>query len=79
MKFWLVVLLSHMKDHLLPRRMQLTAFRYLFSFQSYKCLNIPNQRDIEKCLGTTICDILLKRQFCKFQLYISRQIQVRFD
>ena len=53
-----VVLLSHMKDHLILRRMQFTASRYLFSFQSYEGLNIPNQRDIEKDLGTRICDVI---------------------
>ena len=56
--FGVVVLLSHMKDHLMPRRMQFTASRYLFSFHSYKGLNIPNQRDIEKGLGTKICDVI---------------------
>ena len=35
-EFWVVVLLSQMKDHLIPRRMQFTASQYLFSFQSYK-------------------------------------------
>ena len=66
MKFWAVVLLSHVKDHLLPRRMQFTASRYLFLFQSYKDSNIPNQRDIEKALGTRICDInRLESQFLK--------------
>ena len=32
------VLLSHMKDHLIPRRMQFSASQYLFSFQIYKGL-----------------------------------------
>ena len=37
---------------------------YLFSFQSYKGLNIPNQWDIEKGLGTRICDVIwLESQF----------------
>ena len=57
-KFWVVVLLSHMKERLIPRRMQFTASRYLLSFQSYKSLNIRNQRDIEKGLGTRICDVI---------------------
>ena len=62
----MVVLLVHMKDHLIPRRMQFTASRYLFSFQSYKGLNIPNQRNIEKGLGTRICDVIcLENQFCE--------------
>ena len=44
--------------------MQFTASRYLFSFQSYKGLNMPSQRDIEKGLGTRICDIIwLEREF----------------
>ena len=47
-KFWVVVLLSHMEDHLIPRRMRFTASRYLFSFQNYKGLNIPNQKGIER-------------------------------
>ena len=59
-KFWVVVLLSPMKDHLIPRRMQFTASRYLFSFQSYKDLHIPNQRDIEKGLDQ-------KASFVKFK------------
>ena len=55
-----------MKDHLIPRRMQLTVSRCLFSFQSYKCLNIANQRDIEKGLGTRICDVIrLESQLCE--------------
>ena len=58
MKFSVIVLLSHIKDHLTPRRMQFTASRYLFSFQSYKGLNTPNQRDIEKDLGTRIYDVM---------------------
>ena len=44
--------------------MQFTTSRYLFSFQSYKGLNIPNQWDIEKGLGTRICYVIwLERQF----------------
>ena len=39
--------------------MQFTASRYLLSFQSYKGLNIQNQRGIEKGLGTRICDVVL--------------------
>ena len=66
MKFWVVFLLSYTKDHVIPRKMQFTASRYLFSFQSYKGLNIPNQWDIEKGLGTRICDIIwLESQFCE--------------
>ena len=57
-KFWVVVLLSRMKDHSVLRRMQFTASRYLFSFQSYDGLNIPIERDIEKGLGTRICDVI---------------------
>ena len=46
--------------------MQFTTSRYLFSFQSYKALELPNQRDIEKGLGTRICDIIwLESQFCE--------------
>ena len=30
-KFWVVILLSHMKDHLIPRRMQFTASRISLS------------------------------------------------
>ena len=58
MKFSVVALLSHMKDHLIPRRMQFTASRYLFSFQSYEGLNIPNQSDIKKGLRTRICKVI---------------------
>ena len=44
--------------------MQFTASRYLFSFQSYKGLNIPDQWDIEKDLETRICDVIwLESQF----------------
>ena len=32
--------------------------QYLFSFLSCKGLSIPNQRDIEKGLGTIICDMM---------------------
>ena len=39
-KFWVVVLLSHMEDYLIPRRMQFTASLYLLSFQSYKGLKM---------------------------------------
>ena len=55
-----------MKDHLIPTKMQFTASRYLFLLQSYKGLNIPNQRNIEKGLGTSICDVIwLESQFCE--------------
>ena len=47
-----------MKDHLMPRRMQFTTSRYIFSFQTYKGLSIPNQRGIEKGLGTRIYDVI---------------------
>ena len=40
MKFWAVILLSYMKDHLIPRQMQFTTSQYLFSFQSYKDLKM---------------------------------------
>ena len=44
----------------------LQLFDIFFSFQSYKGLNIPNQRDIKKGLGTRICDVIwLKSQFCE--------------
>ena len=33
--FSVAVLLSLMKDHLIPRRMQFTAYQYLFSFQRF--------------------------------------------
>ena len=39
-KLWVVVLLSHMKYHLLPRRIKLTVSQYLFLFHSYKDLNM---------------------------------------
>ena len=52
MKSWVVVLLSHMKDHFKPRRMQFTASQYLVSFQIYKGLKMPDQWDIEKGLET---------------------------
>ena len=51
-KFWIVVLLAHMKDHLVPRTMLFTASQYLFWLQSDKGLNLPNQRDTVKGLGT---------------------------
>ena len=70
-KFWVVVLLSHIKDHLIQRRMQVTTSRYLFSLQSYKGLNIQNQWDIEKGLGTRICDVIrLESQFCENLNYL---------
>ena len=50
MTFWVVTLLSYTKNHLILRRMYVTASRHLFSFQGYKGLNIPNQWDIEKGL-----------------------------
>ena len=34
--FGLLFYRSHMKDHLIPKRMQFTASCYLFSFQSYR-------------------------------------------
>ena len=44
--------------------MQFTASRYLFPFHSYKDLNIPDQWDIEKGLGTRICNVIwLENQF----------------
>ena len=46
-KFWVLDLMSHVKDRLIPRRMQFTASRYLFLFQSYNCLKIPNQRHLK--------------------------------
>ena len=36
----MLILLSHMTDHLMPRRMQFTTSQHLFSFQSYKGLKI---------------------------------------
>ena len=42
-KFWVVGLLSHVKDHLMPRRMQFAASRYLFSFRGYKAVNTVYQ------------------------------------
>ena len=39
-KFWVVVLLSHMNNHLIPRRIQFTASQHLFSFRSYKGLKM---------------------------------------
>ena len=44
--------MSRMKDHLIPRRMQFTTSKYFFSFHSCKGVDIPNQIDIEKGLGT---------------------------
>ena len=38
--------------------MQFTASPYPFSFHSYKGLNIANQMEIEKGLGTTDCDVI---------------------
>ena len=46
--------------------MQFSASWYLFSSQSYKGLNMPNQRGIEKGLGTRIYDVIwLEREFCE--------------
>ena len=46
-KFWDVVLLSHMKHYLIPRRVQFTASQYLFSFQGYKGgQRWPNQHSL---------------------------------
>ena len=46
--------------------MQFTNSRYLFSLQSHEGLHIANQGDIEKSLGTIICDVIwLESQFCK--------------
>ena len=54
-----------MKDHLILRRMQFAASRYLFLFQNFKGC-ILNQWDIEKGLGTRICDVIwLESQFCE--------------
>ena len=52
MKFCVLVLFSHLADHFKPRRMQFTTSQYLVSFQDYKDLKIPSQRDIEKGLET---------------------------
>ena len=61
--FWVVVLLLHIKDHLIDSNKNAI---YHFSFQSYKGLNIPNQRDIEKGMRTRICDVIwLESQFCE--------------
>ena len=41
-----VIFLSHMKDYLIPRRIQFTTSDYLLSFQSYKGLKWPNERNL---------------------------------
>ena len=34
---WIFVLMSHIKDHFILRRMQFAGAQYLFSFQNYLC------------------------------------------